>query len=125
MAGYLAFPHVAQVIRVERTAKSLNGTQLRHEISYGITSLPPEKTTPAQLAQLIRGHWSIESLHWIRDVVYDEDRSQVRRGSAPQAMATLRNCAISLLRRLGVTSIAQALRTLNRHPDWVCLALGV
>lgn len=114
-----------QVIRVERTVKNLDGTGRHHEIAYGITSLPPEEAGAERLGRLIRGHWSIESLHWIRDVVYDEDRSQVRRGSAPQAMATLRNFAISLLRRLGVASIAQALRILNRHPEWVCLALGI
>ena len=34
---------------------------------------------------LSRGHWGIENrLHWVRDVTFDEDRSQVRTGAAPQ-----------------------------------------
>lgn len=49
-------------------------------------------------------------LHWVRDVDYDEDRSQVRTGSGPQVMATLRNTAIGLLRLAGHTNIAAALR---------------
>jgi hypothetical protein len=49
-------------------------------------------------------------LHWVRDVDYDEDRSQVRTGCGPQVMATLRNTAIGLLRLAGRRSIAAALR---------------
>lgn len=48
------------------------------------------------------------SVHWVRDVTFDEDRSQIRTGSAPQVMATLRNAVI--LRLIGHTSIAAALR---------------
>ncbi|WP_372495024.1 transposase [Micromonospora phytophila] len=67
---------------------------------------------PAQLAAWIRGHWSIENtVHWVRDVTYDEDRSQIRTGTGPQVMATLRNAAIGALRLTGVTNIAAA----NRH----------
>ena len=54
---------------------------------------------PAQLAAWIRGHWSIENkVHWVRDVTYDEDRSQIRTGTGPQVMAALRNAAIGALR---------------------------
>jgi predicted transposase YbfD/YdcC len=56
-------------------------------------------------------------IHWVRDVTFDEDRSQVRTGNAPQVMATVRNTAISLLRLTGWTNIAQALRHHARHPD--------
>jgi hypothetical protein len=46
----------------------------------------------------------------VRDVTFDEDRSQIRRGAGPQVMATLRNLAISLLRLAGALFIAPALR---------------
>lgn len=46
----------------------------------------------------------------MRDVTFDEDRSQIRRGAGPQVMATLRNLAISLLRLAGAPFIAPALR---------------
>jgi hypothetical protein len=46
----------------------------------------------------------------VRDRTFDEDRSQVRTGGAPQALATLRNLAISLLRLVGFTNIASGLR---------------
>ena len=69
-----------------------------------------EATT--QLADYVRGHWGIENrLHWVRDVTFDEDRSQVRAGNAAHVMASLRNLAISVHRLAGATNIA---RTLTR-----------
>ena len=64
-----------------------------------------------QLATIIRGHWGIEDrLHWVRDLDFDEDRSQIRTASGPQIMASLRNLAITILRLTGATCIAAALR---------------
>ncbi len=56
-------------------------------------------------------------LQWVRDVTFDEDRSQFRTWNAPQVMATRRNTAISLLRPTGATSIAAALRHHAIEPD--------
>ena len=59
------------------------------EVTYGLTSLPQTVADPAALEHFWRGHWTIENrLHWVRDVTFDEDRSQVRRGAGPQVMAT-------------------------------------
>jgi predicted transposase YbfD/YdcC len=76
--------------------------------AYGVTSLGPLDATAADLAGHIRGQRSIEAVHHVRDTTYDEDRSQVRTDNAPQAMATLRNTAVSLLRLNGWTKIAEA-----------------
>lgn len=110
-AAYLDFPHAEQVFRIERTVNDLRGVLLHHEVVFGITSLACEKASPARLLGLNRGHWTIENrLHWVRDVTFDEDRSQVRRGGAAHAMASLRNLAIGLLRLAGAVNIAAALR---------------
>ena len=76
---------------------------------YGVTSLRPERATPGRLLELVRGQWQIEKSHWVRDVTFDEDRSQVR-GHIPQVMAALRNTAIGLLRWTGHTNIAALCR---------------
>ncbi len=68
------------------------------------------QANPADLADYIRGHWSIEVLHHIRDVTYTEDASQIRTGNAPHAMASLRNLAIGIVRAAGHTTIAKTLR---------------
>ncbi|WP_233188250.1 transposase, partial [Actinomyces qiguomingii] len=72
-------------------------------VVYLICSIPPEQAPPEQVAAWIQGHWAIENrVHWVRDVTYDEDRHQLRTGSGPQVMATLRNLAISLIRTMRV-----------------------
>jgi predicted transposase YbfD/YdcC len=113
-AGIL-FPHALQAIQITRRTRTLTGKKWRTEVVYAITSLPAAQATPAQLAHWIRGHWCVENrLHWVRDVTFDEDRSQIRTGNGPRVMATLRNFAISLLRLAGATNIAHALR----HHAW-------
>ena len=41
-----------------------------------------------QLQSLRRGHWGIEAVHYVRDVIFGEDASTVRSGHAPQNLAT-------------------------------------
>jgi predicted transposase YbfD/YdcC len=63
------------------------------------------------LEGLWRGHWEIENkVHYVRDETMGEDRGQMRRGNAAQALAALRNGVLSLLRSQGVKQIADALR---------------
>lgn len=128
--GYLTFPHVAQVVRVERISWKKNAaetdqTPIHSEVSFYITSLTEEQAGPARLGELIRGHWGIESRHYVRDRAFREDESQIRKGAGPQLMAMLRNTAGNLLKRLKVRNISQALRVLGRHPEWVCAVLCI
>lgn len=111
----IGFPGAAQVLRITRT-RTIAKTGKRHtETVYAVTSISCTDATPEQIAEWLRGHWSIENkLHWVRDTAYDEDRSQIRTGAGPQVMATLRNTAISLLRLTGHTNITAALRH-NAH----------
>ncbi len=124
---YLTFPAVGQVFCVRRTTAHLDGTPMRDdEVVYGITSLRPTEASPARLLALLRGHWGIENrLHWVRDVTYDEDRSQVRRHGAAHVLATLRNLAISLLRLTGAQFLPTAHRFLTARPESVLRLLGV
>lgn len=59
---------------------------------------------------LVWGHWTENRPHWVRDVTYDEDRSQIRKLNVPRVMATLRNTTISILRLAGARYIAKAVR---------------
>jgi hypothetical protein len=114
-----AWPHLRQVGRVERRRLVRRRGHLRQEVevSYVITSLPPARADAAALLGYLRGHWGIENrLHWVRDVTFDEDRSQARTGAVPQVMAACRNLALALLRRAGRAAIAAALRTHAGRP---------
>ena len=111
----LGFPHACQVLQVRRTVTRKGRKSV--EVVYLITSMPMTSAAPVQVAAWIRGHWGIENrLHWVRDVTFDEDRSAVRTGNAPQVIATLRNTIVGILRLAGWTNIASALRHHGRDP---------
>ena len=111
VAAGIRFPHAAQAIQVTRKIRKRTSRKWRTETVYAVTDLTPSQARADQLATWLRGHWAIEDrLHWVRDVTFGEDLSQVRIGSGPQVMATLRNLAITLHRLAGATNIAKALR---------------
>lgn len=57
------------------------------------------KLTPAKMAEVVRAHWSIENqLHWILDVVFDEDAARTRKDYAPENLAVIRRLAQNILR---------------------------
>lgn len=123
LRGYLDWPGAAQVCKVERQA-SRRGTTTE-EVRYAITSLG-ERTGSAALLRHVRGHWGIENrLHYVRDVTFGEDASQVRTGAAPQVMAALRNAVLGLLRQHGYTNIAAGLRDIAWQPGAALRLLGV
>lgn len=125
--NYQDFPYIRQVARIERTRLRLKDNTEQREVVFNITSLAPQKADPKRLLELNRGHWSIENrLHYVRDLTFDEDRSQVRKRAAPHMMASLRNLAIGLLRLAGATTnIACASRFFLRNPERAMELLGV
>jgi predicted transposase YbfD/YdcC len=126
LVGYSTWPGLAQVFEVGRHVIIQKTGQERVEVVYGVTSLSSERATPERVLDLVRGHWSIENKsHWVRDVTFDEDRSQVRCGSIPQVMAALRNTAIGLLRWAGHTNIAAACRRLAAQPAQALALIGI
>lgn len=119
------FPFCGQVACIERHTENLKTGKKRSETVYLITSLSPYKASPEQLLDLNRGHWSIENKsHYVRDVTFDEDRSQIRTKTGPRMMATLRNLAISLLRMAGHANIAYALRLMAAKPHLALHLIG-
>ena len=117
LMDYSDWPGLAQVFELGRHVIIKKTGEERVEVVYGVTSLRSEQVTPGRLLDLVRGHWHIENKsHWVRDVTFDEDRSQVRCGNIPQVMAALRNTVIGLLRWAGHTNIAAACRRLAAQP---------
>jgi predicted transposase YbfD/YdcC len=126
-ANLPAFPHVAQLVRIFREVNDAKTNTARWtETAYAITSCSPKRAGRRRLAIAARGHWSIENgLHWVRDVTMREDSSKVRSGSAPRALATMRNLVISVLHLAGATNIAKSLRTISRRPELAFTLLGL
>jgi predicted transposase YbfD/YdcC len=110
-------------IKRRRTDRKTGKTTVK--TVYAVTSLTAEQATPAQLARLVRDHWTIEALHHVRDTTFAEDASQLRTGNAPRAMATWRNLAIGALRMAGAKNIAAGLRRNARNPHRPLSLLGL
>jgi predicted transposase YbfD/YdcC len=126
LEGYSSWPGLRQVLKLERSVSNKRTGEVRRETSYAITSLGPERVSPEELIRLWRGHWAIENrLHWVRDVTFDEDRSQIRAGHIAQVMAAFRNAAISVMRLLGATNIAAACRRYAAQPATALAAVGL
>jgi predicted transposase YbfD/YdcC len=114
------------VFRIHREFVRLKTGEVQTETSFGLTSLTVQKANPEQVLSHVRGQWSIENRsHYVRDMAYDEDRAQIRKGKGPQMMACLRNFAISLLRLAKVKNISKALRDLWAKPHLALRLLGL
>jgi predicted transposase YbfD/YdcC len=117
--GYLDFPQVGQAFVIERHAldkKSGKESPLPKEeekIAYGVTSRRPEEANAERVLTINRGHWTIESCHYMIDWNYDEDRSRIRTGYGPENVTRLRRFAIGIIKAKGVRSVAQKMRELT------------
>jgi len=126
LSDYSDWPGLEQVFQLTRRTTIKKTGKVREETVYGVTSLTPEQAGPARLLGFVRCHWHIENRsYWVRDVTFDEDRSQVRCGNIPQVMAALRNTAIGLMRYLGYTNIAAACRYFAAQPWSALEAIGI
>jgi predicted transposase YbfD/YdcC len=117
--GGLDFPHAEQAILIERyaTVKKNGQWVMRNcEAVLYLTSLAAADATPADLLAHIRGHWTVEHTHWLRDVVWREDKSLLRSGNAPQVMSAITNLVITLFRIQGVTRYTEETRRNAQNP---------
>lgn len=124
LTEYINWPGLTHVWQCTREIKR-NG-QTATEIAVGIASLPENLADPEKLNTYLRGHWNIEnSLHRIRDVSFHEDHATIRKGSAPQVMAALKNLVISIFHRATVRSFPTAFRRFAAHPEELFSFLGL
>lgn len=97
----LNFPGATQVMLIERYVTDRKTGKQSAVAVLCVTNLTAAQASPQQLAALVRGHWKIESLHWLRDsATFREDVHQLK-STAARAVASLRNLAINALRLAG------------------------
>ena len=76
--------------------RQVAGEESTTDVRYYIGSKPGKAK---EYAGYIRGHWGIEnSLHWILDMAFDEDRSRIRKDHGQENLALLRRLAVSVLK---------------------------
>ena len=73
-----------------------SGKKRGREMHYYMSS---EQLTAEEFGKIIRSHWGIENpCHWVLDVTFREDESQIRKGHAPKNMGTARRVVLNLLK---------------------------
>jgi predicted transposase YbfD/YdcC len=88
------FPGLAAIAKVTAT-REIDGKSTTASRTYLLST----KLDAARLAQVVRSHWHVENrLHWVLDVVMDEDGSRTRKDHGPENLARLRRFALNLLR---------------------------
>jgi predicted transposase YbfD/YdcC len=70
--------------------------KVERETRFYITSSTDKADT---LGQVVRRHWSIESMHWLMDCLFRDDQCRVRTEHAPANFTTIKHIAHNLLRR--------------------------
>ncbi|WP_234436388.1 ISAs1 family transposase [Streptomyces sp. NRRL S-813] len=113
----LLFPHARQVLRIQRRHRLYGAKKWSSETVYAITALPAEQASVAEIAVWARGHWTVENtVHWVRDVVFGEDKSQVRTRNTPAALAAVHDLIRSALKLAGYINTAVGRRAhTERH----------
>jgi len=86
VARGIGFPYLRQVVEITRERLVIVTGVRTVEVVYAICSVAFEQARHATIAAWLRpalGHREL-SVHWARDVTFDEDRSTVRAATAPQ-----------------------------------------
>ena len=122
---YVAWPGVGQVLRRTYHSVSTTSGKVRHEVTYGLTSLSWRQALPEHVEWFWRQQWTIENRdHYVRDDTMGEDRGQIHKGNAAQALAGSRNAVIACIRRRGWTNVAEALRHYGSSPQRALQLIG-
>jgi predicted transposase YbfD/YdcC len=104
------FPHARQAVKITRWRQDTRTGKIGRETVYVITSLTAAQATPADLARLLREHWSVEVEHHIRDISFGEDHSTSRTGHGPTNLATLRSAIKAALKDVGYFYVPEGRR---------------
>jgi len=106
----LEFPRARQAIKITRWRQDTAAGKASRQTVYAVTSLTSAHATAADLARLVREHWSIEAHHHVRDVSFGEDASTSRTGSGPANLATIRAAIIAAIKDAGYLHIPEGRR---------------
>ncbi|MEY9988071.1 putative transposase YbfD/YdcC [Streptomyces sp. V4I8] len=121
VAGLL-FPYAAQVLRIQRRRRLYGAKKWSSETVYAITDLTAEEANAAEIASWARGHWTVaNTVHWVRDAVFGENKSQVRTYNAPAVLAAVRDLIRSALKLAGYVNTAAGRRAHTDHPSVLTL----
>lgn len=105
----------ASIGRID-TLRVVNGKPSDLEQRYYISSRP---LSAEELARAARAHWAIENqLHWVLDVTFGEDASQVRKDHAAQNLSLLKKIVLTILKTDTTDTTKTSLRQKLKRAGW-------
>jgi len=87
------FTNIKTIVRVEERTEHADRTSFDTRYFLSSAALDIER-----IAQGVRGHWGVESMHWLLDVEFKDDLSRYRSGHGAKNMAVVRRFALGLVR---------------------------
>jgi len=89
--------------RVWPELKCIGAIHTRFETSKGVTEewhyyISSKALRAQELLHHAREEWSVESMHWLLDVHFDEDRCRVQSKNVQQNLNMLHKCALNIIR---------------------------
>jgi predicted transposase YbfD/YdcC len=91
--GEPRFAGIKTIVKVHSRVE--HNDRCSFETRYFISSAPNDIE---RLAAGVRGHWGVESMHWLLDVEFKDDLSRYRSGHGAKNMAVIRRFALGLVR---------------------------
>ena len=91
--GQPRFNHIKTILKVVNQTEFKDHCTQDDRLYISSTTLDIDR-----LAHGARGHWGVESMHWLLDVTFGDDRSRYRTGSGAKNMAVVRRFALGLVR---------------------------
>lgn len=114
----LKFPGLRAILRVDGATIHHDGEETT-ETRYFAASLDPARVSATRLLAIVRGHWQIEnSLHFVKDRWWDEDRHMCRRGGLAAGFTSLMTAAITALRATNPGGAGVPLRAQADALNW-------
>ena len=122
LAKQYGFPAIAAVGRID-SWRANAGKAAKHKVRYFLAS---RLLSARKLLEVVRAHWGIENnLHWILDVLFDEDACRSRKDHAAENLAVIRKLAINVLQATpGPARISHKMRQARWNNDFLLSALA-
>ena len=108
------------VVVMRQTTTGSDATNISLELSYYLSNwalLGDQNIQPAALVRAVRRHWGVESVNWIRDVTFQEDKVKTKNATLAQRLATIRSFAIRLLQQAKLPNFQAAIEQFSDCPD--------
>jgi predicted transposase YbfD/YdcC len=108
--GQPRFTTIKSIVKIDTRTEHTNRSSFDTRTYISCAPLDIER-----ISQAIRGHWGVESMHWLLDVEFKDDLSRYRTGHGAKNMAVVRRFALDLVR---TTKTKGSIKTRRKRAGW-------